>query len=84
MALGLTKRGLTDITTSKPIEIVFLILSPLEVPEAQVRALALASRAAQSRYLLQALRLARTAGEALAEIRDWEKTIGPDSSNSAP
>jgi two-component system sensor histidine kinase KdpD len=73
IALGLTKQGVTDVSTEKLIEIVFLILSPLELPDAQVQALALASRAVQNRHLLQSLRRARTTREALEEIWDWER-----------
>ncbi|MGD1047387.1 MAG: PTS sugar transporter subunit IIA [Candidatus Krumholzibacteriaceae bacterium] len=73
VALGLTKGSVSDVSTEKPIEIVFLILSPAETPDAQVRVLGLASRAAQSRHLLQALRDTRTPEEAINVIRDWER-----------
>jgi len=72
MALGLTRAGVSDVATDKPIEIVFLILTPAESPDAQVQLLGLASRAAQNRYLMQALRSVSTPGEALRAIREWE------------
>jgi two-component system sensor histidine kinase KdpD len=72
MAIGLTKEGVIDVATDKPIEIVFLILSPAQTPETQVKLLGLASRASQSRSLMQALRSVRTPGEAMGAIRDWE------------
>jgi two-component system sensor histidine kinase KdpD len=72
IALGLTREGVIDVATDKPIEIIFLILSPAETPETQVRLLALASRASQNRPLLQALRSVRTPEETLRAIRDWE------------
>jgi len=72
VALGLTKEGVIGVAADKPIEIVFLLLSPAEVPEAQVRLLGLASRAAQSRRLMQVLRSVRTPEEAVQAIRDWE------------
>jgi two-component system sensor histidine kinase KdpD len=77
MALGLTRAGLSDVVTEKPVEIVFLILTPAETPDAQVQLLGLASRAAQNRYLVQALRSARTPAEALKAIRDWESPGHP-------
>ncbi len=58
--------------TDKPIEIVFLILSPAEDPDIQVKLLGLASRAAQNRHLMQALRSAVTPEEALGAIQEWE------------
>jgi mannitol/fructose-specific phosphotransferase system IIA component (Ntr-type) len=77
MALGLTRAGLSDVVTEKPVEIVFLILTPAETPDAQVQLLGLASRAAQNRYLMQALRSVRTPAEALEAIRDWESPGHP-------
>ena len=91
VALGLTKGSVSDVSTEKPIEIVFLILSPAETADAQVRVLGLASRAAQNRHLLQALRNARTPEEAIKLIRDWERPddgagdgqTGPEGSGKA-
>jgi len=75
VTLGLTQAGVSDVGTAQPIRIVFLILSPAEAPDAQVRLLGLASRAAQNRHLLQLIASAKTSGEACAAISDWEKSI---------
>jgi len=72
LALGLTNAGVSDVSTEKPIGIVFLILSPAEAPETQVKLLGLASKAAQNRHLLRTLASCRTAAEVLAAIRDRE------------
>jgi two-component system sensor histidine kinase KdpD len=72
IAIGLTKQGVGDVSTEKPIEIVFLILSPAQTPDAQVQILGLCSRAAQSRHLLQNLRASRTPEEAMKAICFWE------------
>jgi two-component system, OmpR family, sensor histidine kinase KdpD len=72
VALGLTREGVIDVATDKPIDIVFLILSPAQTPETQVKLLGLASRASQNRSLVQTLRSARKPEEALRAIRDWE------------
>ena len=72
MALGLTRAGVSDVATDKPVEIVFLILTPAETPDVQVHLLGLASRAAQNRYLMQVLRSVSTPDEALRAICDWE------------
>jgi two-component system sensor histidine kinase KdpD len=80
VALGLTREGVSDVSTEKPIEIVFLILSPVQTPDAQVQILSLASHAAQSRHLLQSLRSARTPEEAMRVIYDWEV---PNDSNKS-
>jgi two-component system, OmpR family, sensor histidine kinase KdpD len=76
LALGLTHEGVSDITTDKPIEGVFLILSPLEDPDLQIRILALASKAAQDRQLMEKLRSALTPQESYRDIRDWEYLQG--------
>jgi two-component system sensor histidine kinase KdpD len=72
VAVGLTKLGVSDVFTEKPIELVFLILSPARTPDSQVQILGLASRAAQNRRLLQSLRSVRTSQEAMKAIFDWE------------
>jgi two-component system sensor histidine kinase KdpD len=72
VSLGLTRQGVSDEPTEKPVEFVFLILSPAENPDEQIKILALASQAAQSRHLLQSLRSVRTPEEAMKTIWDWE------------
>ncbi len=72
VSLGLTRGGISDEATEKPVELVFLILSPAENLDQQIEILALASQAAQNRHLFQRLRSARTSEEAMKTIRDWE------------
>jgi two-component system sensor histidine kinase KdpD len=78
VALGLTRQGVSDVSTEKPVEFVFLILSPAQTPDIQVQVLGLASRAAQNRDLLRGLRSAQTPQEAMRVILDWE---APNDSN---
>lgn len=73
MSLGLTRQGVLDAITEKPIELVFLILSPAHYPEEQVKILALASRASQNRHLLLSLQSCRTPGEVMMAIRNWDR-----------
>jgi two-component system sensor histidine kinase KdpD len=80
VALGLTRQGVSDVSTEKPIEIVFLILSPVQTPDTQVQILGLASHAVQNRHLLQSLRFAQTSEEAMRTICDWE--VSHDSKQS--
>ncbi len=72
VAIGLTRLGVSDVSTEKPIELVFLILSPVETSDTQVQILGLASRAGQNRHLLQRLRSVETPQEAMQVIFDWE------------
>lgn len=77
IALGIVKKGISDVATLKPVEVVFLILSPARNPDAQVKLLALVSRAAQNRMFLQRLRAAGTPGEVMAAINDRESRNEP-------
>ena len=72
VALGLAKKGISDVATVKPVEVVFLILSPSRSPDTQVKLLALVSRAAQNRIFLKKLLTAGTPEEAMGAIRDRE------------
>ena len=72
MAIGLTKQGISDISTEKPVGLVFLILSPALTPDTQIQILGLASRAGQDRHLVQSLRSVQTPQEAMKVIFDWE------------
>lgn len=72
VSLGLMKKGILDEPTEKPIEIVFLILSPAKTPDVQLEILALASRAAQSGRLRQRLQLCRTPEEVMTAFRNWD------------
>jgi mannitol/fructose-specific phosphotransferase system IIA component (Ntr-type) len=72
LAIGLTHCGIVDVATQKPVEVVFLILSPSHLPTTQLQMLALTSKAGQNRHLLQRLKTARSAKEALETIRSWE------------
>jgi mannitol/fructose-specific phosphotransferase system IIA component (Ntr-type) len=71
VSLGLTRQGVSDEPTEKPVELVFLILSPVENPDEQIKILALASRASQDRYFRQNLQPCRTPEEVMAAIRNW-------------
>jgi two-component system, OmpR family, sensor histidine kinase KdpD len=73
VALGLMRQGIQDVLTDKPIEFVFLILSPAQTPDAQVQVLGLASRTVQNRHLLQGLRAAQTPEEIMSLLQDLEK-----------
>jgi len=72
VAIGLTRRGVSDVITEKPIECVFLIFSPADIPDEQIQILGFASKAALDRQLMENLRSAMTPDEAYAAIRNWE------------
>jgi two-component system, OmpR family, sensor histidine kinase KdpD len=72
VGLGLTRQGISDEPTEKPIELVFLILSPAQNPDEQIKILALTSRASQSRHLRQNLQSCQTPDDVMTAIRNWD------------
>jgi two-component system sensor histidine kinase KdpD len=74
VALGLTRMGISDIATEKPIKYVFLSLSPLEKPEVQLQLLSLAARAFQNRYFLKSMELADDPQQVYAAIQEWDQS----------
>ena len=74
VALGLTKGGVLGVDVEKPVEYVFLSLSPLEKPEIQVQLLALAARTLQNRYLSQSLQAAIDSRQAYVALQTWEES----------
>jgi mannitol/fructose-specific phosphotransferase system IIA component (Ntr-type) len=77
VAIGLTCQGVIDVSTDKPILLVFLIISPEQKPDEQIQVLALASRAAQNRHLIQTLNAAADNEEVLSIIQNWEQFQKP-------
>ena len=72
IAFGITKQGVSDVQTDKPIECVFLILTPGRDASAHVQILGLAAEAARNRHLLQMLKTAQTHDDILSMIKDCE------------
>ena len=72
IALGLTRAGLLDVATQRPIEAVFLLLSPMTGSNIHLQLLAKAGRALQSRELRTILNRASSPAEALDAIQDFE------------
>jgi two-component system sensor histidine kinase KdpD len=83
VALGLTHAGILDAPTDKPIEAVFLLLSPTSGANTHLQLLAKVGRALQSRELRRALEKARTPTEALDAIYDFEAAASGHSVSTA-
>jgi two-component system, OmpR family, sensor histidine kinase KdpD len=75
VALGVPRHGVSDACTDKPIRLIFLILTPEEEPNVQVRLLGRISVSAQDRHLVERLVSAKNADEALMTIR--QRDIDP-------
>jgi two-component system sensor histidine kinase KdpD len=81
VALGLTHGGVLDAVADKPIEAVFLLLSPSAGANVHLQLLASAARVLQSRELRKTLSRCRLASEAMDAIQDYEAAA---SGKSAP
>jgi two-component system sensor histidine kinase KdpD len=79
IALGLTHAGVLDAPTDKPIEVIFLLLSPTDGANVHLQLLAKAGRALQNRDLRKGLSRARTSQEALEAIQDFESAASGNS-----
>jgi two-component system sensor histidine kinase KdpD len=74
VALGLTRMGISDVATEKPIKYIFLSLSPLEKPEVQLQLLSLAARTFQNRYFLKSMELANDPHQVYSAIKEWDQS----------
>ena len=72
VALAVTHAGVLDGGTDKPIELVFLLLSPMAGAETHLKVLSRVSRTLQDRPLRQALVRSQTASEVAGAIERFE------------
>ncbi len=72
VAMGITLRGVQDVSTEKPVEYIFLVLTPAGSPDTQVQILGILARVSRNRHLLLKIRSCRTPEDVLSAIRDWE------------
>jgi two-component system sensor histidine kinase KdpD len=72
VAMGVTRQGVADLSLEKPVEYIFLVLTPAESPDAQVRILGVLARVSRNRHLLLKIQSCRTPEEVLSAVQDWE------------
>ena len=72
VAMGVTRQGVADISTEKPVEYIFLVLTPADSPDIQVRILGILARISRNRHLLLKIQSCRTPEEVLSAIQEWE------------
>jgi len=72
VAMGITRQGVSDVSTEKTVEYIFLVLTPAESPDIQVRILGILARVSRNRHLLLKIQSCRTPEEVLSAIQDWE------------
>jgi mannitol/fructose-specific phosphotransferase system IIA component (Ntr-type) len=72
VAMGVTRQGVADISTEKPVENIFLVLTPADSPGIQVRILGILARVSRNRHLLLKIQSCRAPEEVLSAIQEWE------------
>jgi two-component system sensor histidine kinase KdpD len=72
VAMGVTRQGVEDLFLEKPVEYIFLVLTPAESPDIQVRILGILARVSRNRHLLLKIQSCRTPDEVLSAIQEWE------------
>lgn len=74
VALGIIPQGIANVSTARPIRLVFLVLSSLNQVEIQARILAIASKIASNNHMVNVLLSAKNSKKVLAEINEWESS----------
>lgn len=72
VAVGVTRQGVADISTEKPVEHIFLVLTPSDSPDTQIRILGILARISRNRHLLLKIQSCMSPGEVLSAIQEWE------------
>jgi mannitol/fructose-specific phosphotransferase system IIA component (Ntr-type) len=72
VAVGVIRQGVADLSLEKPVEYIFLVLTPAESPDAQVRILGILARVSRNRHLLLKIQSCSTPEEVLSAIQEWE------------
>ena len=72
VAMGVTRQGVADLSLEKPVEYIFLVLTPADSPDVQVKILGILARVSRNRHLLLKIQSCRTSEEVLSAIQDWE------------
>ncbi|MCU0290050.1 MAG: PTS sugar transporter subunit IIA [Acidobacteria bacterium] len=74
VSLGIIPQGIANVSTARPIRLVFLVISSLSQVEDQARILAIASKIASNNHMVNELLSAKTSRKVLAAIEEWESS----------
>jgi two-component system sensor histidine kinase KdpD len=84
VAMGVTRQGVEDVSLEKPVEYIFLVLTPAESPDTQVRILGILARISRNRHLLLKIQSCRTPEEILSALQGWEEQQAVTGTEPAP
>ena len=72
VAMGVTRQGVQDVSTGRPVDYIFLVLTPAQHPDIQVQILGTLARISRNRHLLLKIQSCRTPEEILSAVQEWE------------
>lgn len=72
VAMGVTRQGVEDLSLEKPVEYIFLVLTPASLPDTQIQILGILARVSRNRHFLLKIQSCRTPEEVLSAVQEWE------------
>ncbi|MBE0568799.1 MAG: PTS sugar transporter subunit IIA [Deltaproteobacteria bacterium] len=72
VAMGVARQGVQEVTTGRPVDYIFLVLTPSRFPDTQVQILGILARVSRNRHLLLKIQSCRTPEEILSAVQEWE------------
>ena len=72
VAMGVTRQGVQEVSTGRPVDYIFLVLTPSRFPDTQVQILGILARVSRNRHLLLKIQSCRTPEEVLSAVQEWE------------
>jgi len=72
VAMGVARQGVQEVSTGRPVDYIFLVLTPSRFPDTQVQILGILARVSRNRHLLLKIQSCRTPEEILLAVQDWE------------
>ena len=72
VAMGVTRQGVQEVPTGRPVDYIFLVLTPSRFPDTQVQILGILARVSRNRHLLLKIQSCRTPEEVLSAVQEWE------------
>jgi two-component system sensor histidine kinase KdpD len=72
VAMGVTRQGVQDVSAVRPVDYIFLVLTPARSPDTQVQILGILARISRNRHLLLKIKSCRTPEEMLSAVQEWE------------
>jgi two-component system sensor histidine kinase KdpD len=81
VVVAIIPKGVSGAATDKPVQFVFLLLSPKENPDMQIRLLGLVSKAFIDKQLVEKILILKSTHEVIVTLNNWENEKKLDAKN---